>query len=82
MRGGLIYKCRLCGKLHNPTAVPDVLVALVSVVVGKPIPEDWEAGKDINVLNLHPCGDGNTGLSDLVGAGPESKNLRTLEGIS
>lgn len=68
MIGNLIYKCRLCGELHKPIGVPNVMEAMVSVVVGKPFPEEWGSGHNINILELHNCEDGRIGLSVLVGA--------------
>lgn len=68
MRGSLIYKCRLCGKLHKPVGIPNVTEALISVVVGTPLPKEWDGGRNINILDIHSCGNGRTGLSDLVGA--------------
>lgn len=67
MQGLLIYKCRLCGAEHTPIGAPNILTALTSLVTKTPLPEHWEAGDSIPLLDIHSCLDGRLGISDLVG---------------
>jgi hypothetical protein len=71
MKGGvLLYKCRRCGVESERFGVPDLLVALSSIASGK-WPSEW-CGFNPETTNLHVCGDGRYGISDLIG-GDEDK---------
>ena len=64
--GVLVYKCRRCGELSKHIMVPDVDMALVCIMNKITAPKKWN-GNLPGILNMHTCGDGNTGITDLIG---------------
>lgn len=64
--GTLLYKCRQCGATGERVHVPDVMIALVNITMGEPLPKEW--GGSAGLIGMHSCSDGRIGVTDLVGA--------------
>jgi len=64
--GSLLYKCRKCGAINKNTHVPCCLIALSKINVNGITPREW--GMQMGITDIHACGDGNLGISDLIGA--------------
>ena len=62
--GRLEYKCRRCGAVARDTGVPNVGIAVSSVVVNGRTP--WP-GMSASITDCHSCPDGGVGISDLIG---------------
>lgn len=64
------YKCRLCGAIEENPCMPvgDALVNLLHALWKDGAPSDLKLpGNPVDMTNIHPCGDGNCGVSDLIG---------------
>jgi hypothetical protein len=67
--GILLYRCRLCGAVESSTGVPDLFTALLYLKGDDSLPPGW--GPDVvRDTDLHQCGDGRLGVSDLIGGQP------------
>ena len=64
--GSLKYKCRRCGEIGGSVHVPNYLLALSSINTNGRTPREW--GMQMGITDIHACGDGNLGISDLIGA--------------
>ena len=64
------YKCRQCGAIEeNPctTSETGALMILNCALLGETPSSFNISGNPVTMTNTHPCGDGNVGVSDLVG---------------
>ena len=62
--GFLIYRCRLCDRTYRRVQVPDVDLALASVVVAGRTPKSWGIAL---IRDVHACDGVNRGIADLQG---------------
>lgn len=69
MSGGfLVYKCRQCGAIDDAMHVPDTRIALVHLTTGLKLPPSWgPLASSTMLVDVCNCGDGNYGVSDLIG---------------
>jgi hypothetical protein len=65
-QGTLKYRCRRCGEENNSWHVPDLPLALMRIIHGSPLPEDWGPANP-KMLTLHSCKDGHQGIAHLIG---------------
>lgn len=63
------YKCRQCGMIEeNPrTPVENAMTMILSVVFAIEVEKPKIIGSPVTMTSIHPCGDGNCGVSDLIG---------------
>jgi hypothetical protein len=64
--GTLKYRCRRCGEENNSWHVPDLPLALMHIINGNPLPEDWGPANP-KLLTTHSCKDGHQGIADIIG---------------
>lgn len=66
VKGNLIYKCRMCGKIFKSVHVPDGYIALAAIINDESTPKSWGA----NVLSdktICHCYMNKIGVADLIG---------------
>lgn len=63
------YKCRLCGAIEENLCISIItaLKMLFDALWGNDFSEPKPFGNPVTMINIHPCGDGNCGVSDLIG---------------
>lgn len=68
--GKLIYKCRRCGEVHEPYGVPRTIEAALAIVKNG---HYTDGGFLARLVDIHNCKDGALGVTDFIGAMPDSE---------
>jgi uncharacterized Zn finger protein len=63
--GRLLYRCRACGKVCDDWGVPDVSMAMITILLYGHTPKEW--GVTCRSIDVHHCDEANMGIADLIG---------------
>jgi len=64
------YKCRQCGAIEENPCTPSetgAFMTLNAALLGCTPSSFKISGNPVTMTSIHPCGDGNVGVSDLIG---------------